>query len=201
MPDVVDQVREHIQSGSFHERWCGLNRPEPPASLACVEADEAAFGYPLPPLLKRLYQEIGNGGFGPGLGGLLGLRGGASDDDGDTAVEGYLVRREPDRGLWRRVLQMASRVDLLPLGNEPPDPSSRWPVGLLPICDWGCGIWSCIDCSEPEFPIVAFDPIVSVEDPDWSHAFFPECESFEQWMALWAQGENLWQRLNEMRPP
>jgi hypothetical protein len=57
--------------------------PDPATPAAVAEAD--ALAGPLPPLLRRLYLEVANGGFGPGYG-LLGLRGG-HHDGGDTAVD------------------------------------------------------------------------------------------------------------------
>src|SRR6185369_472182 len=41
-----------------------------PASKAALDAVEARLGAPLPALLRRLYADVANGGFGPG-GGLL----------------------------------------------------------------------------------------------------------------------------------
>ena len=29
---------------------------------------------------------------------------------------------------------------------------------ILPICNWGCGIYSCLDCSKPEAPVFTFNP-------------------------------------------
>jgi hypothetical protein len=29
---------------------------------------------------------------------------------------------------------------------------------ILPICNWGCGIYSCLDCSKPEAPVLTFNP-------------------------------------------
>ena len=40
----------------------------PPARPDEVDAAEAALGFPIPLLLRRLYTEVGNGGFGPGYG-------------------------------------------------------------------------------------------------------------------------------------
>jgi hypothetical protein len=54
-------------------------------SGAVVEAEKAV-GHSLPALLRRLYLEIGNGGFGPGYG-ILALRGGHTDDQGNTALD------------------------------------------------------------------------------------------------------------------
>jgi hypothetical protein len=126
-------------------------------------------------LLKRLYVKVGNGGWGPGYG-LLGLTGGAKDDVGQTAVQGYLSR--------------------LRLEWSPPDePSWRWPMGLLPLCHWGCAIYSCIDCTRPAFPLIAFDPNGRDAYSSWSEVFFPECDGFDHWIALWAHGHDLWARL------
>jgi hypothetical protein len=59
-----------------------------------VEATEAAIDLPLPPLLRRLYTEVGNGGFGPGYG-LLGLAGGYGDHLKQTAVDVFKDRKLP----------------------------------------------------------------------------------------------------------
>src|SRR2546427_887174 len=37
---------------------------------------------------------------------------------------------------------------------------------ILPICNWGCGIYSCLDCSKPETPVSTFNP--------QTHALAPE---------------------------
>jgi hypothetical protein len=43
-----------------------LPAPTAPTSVAAIEMAERHLGYPLPRLLRRLYLEVGNGGFGPG---------------------------------------------------------------------------------------------------------------------------------------
>ncbi|MEU5530679.1 hypothetical protein ABZ744_27475 [Micromonospora chersina] len=66
----------------------------PPLEPACAEAvpeAERLLGHPLPPLLRRLYLEVANGGFGPGV---LGVAGGYTDDLERTAVD-RLDPREP----------------------------------------------------------------------------------------------------------
>ena len=73
---VFDAVVRRITAGGYVDevpasRLAPL-RPAPPAAVA--EAEELA-GRSLPSLLRRLYLEVGNGGFGPGYG-LLGLRDG-----------------------------------------------------------------------------------------------------------------------------
>jgi hypothetical protein len=84
-------------------------------STRALDAAEAQVGFPLPALLRRLYTEVGNGGFGPSAG-LIGVDRGHSDVEGRSLSALY--------------------VDLRAQG---------WPEGLLPLSDWGCGAWACID--------------------------------------------------------
>src|SRR5262245_3654603 len=172
MDDIVGRVRQRIESGSPDPMGSAARAPAPAATRASIAADEQTLGFTLPPLLKRLYLEVGNGGWGPGYG-LLGLTGGAKDDLGTTAVQSYFSRRQ----------------------QEAADHTWHWPTGLLPLCHWGCAIYSCIDCAQPSFPMVVFDPNGHDAYNDWSEALFPECEGFDQWIGLWAHGHDLWERL------
>ena len=96
---------------------------EPAAPDAVAEAEEE-IGFPLPPLLRRLYLEVGNGGFGPGEG-IPGVRGGADVgwDWSDIAAFHRDARADEQ---WK-----------------------AWPW-LVPIFDWGCTIMSLIDCRDPD---------------------------------------------------
>jgi hypothetical protein len=84
---------------------------------AMIGAAEDFFGFALPRLLTRSYQEIGNGGFGPGP--LIGLPGGYESSWGDLLQT------------WT-VMQ----------GCEDEEYEEQW----LPIIDWGCAEFSLIDC-------------------------------------------------------
>jgi hypothetical protein len=86
-----------------------------PAAPGALSAAETELGFALPPLLWRLYLEVGNGGFGPGAG-LGGVDGGYTDVDGRTLSAAYVARR-----------------------------SHKWPAKILPLCDLGDGAWSCLD--------------------------------------------------------
>jgi hypothetical protein len=140
-----------------------------PCDLADIANDEKRLGFAFPPLLKRLYTEIGNGGFGPGYG-LIGLTNGVPDDLGRTAPATYELLR----------------------GSTPNEPHWTWPTGLLPICHWGCAISSCIDCTDPDFRMRIFDPNAHGEGDDWADALFEEAVSFDSWIAAWASGISLW---------
>ncbi len=98
------------------------------ASQAAVEEAEALLGRRLPELLRRLYLKVGNGGFGPGYG-ILGVRGGHADDTKRNAIDYY-------------------RDEFWPFLRR----------GLLPICNWGCAIYSYVDTSQPDGPMWAWDP-------------------------------------------
>ena len=79
-------------------RGRGLVQPLPPltpAPLTAVIEAEDLIGAPLPSLLRRLYLEIGNGGFGPGHG-VLGLAGGYPDDTKRTATDIHRQRVFPE---------------------------------------------------------------------------------------------------------
>jgi hypothetical protein len=127
-----------------------LPPPPAPATAAAVTEAESLAG-PLPPLLRRLYREVANGGFGPGYG-LLGLRGGHTDD-GATAVD---LRRSE---WWPR----------------PPD-------RLLPVCHWGCAIYSLVDCADGH--MWAWDPNPLDED-QLPKALFPEQLTLGEWLERW----------------
>jgi hypothetical protein len=55
---LIYRVREHLVGQSL----------PPPASPRELAQSEERIGFNLPPLLRSLYSEIANGGFGPGYG-------------------------------------------------------------------------------------------------------------------------------------
>lgn len=101
-----------------------------PASEEAVEEAERALGLLFPPLLRRLYLEVGNGGFGPGYG-LLEL----SYNSKYTGLSMYRQAREDASDGW-----------------------SSFPPSLFPVCTWGCGIYSFTDCSSPAGMMWGYDP-------------------------------------------
>lgn len=107
-------------------------RPLPiPASPDAVAEAEEAIGYRLPHLLRRLYLEVANGGFGP-RGDVRGVPG------------------RPTSGEW------ADIVDVHRAFNSGPEPNA--PAWLVRLLDWGCAIWSLVDCRDPAGPDVGLGP-------------------------------------------
>ncbi len=87
-------------------------------------------GLQLPSLLRRMYTDIANGGFGPGYG-FIGVDGGATDDIGKSIVNLYVASQSE---------QFRKRFP-------------NWPKGIVRFCYWGCAMYSAIDCLSPDFPV------------------------------------------------
>jgi hypothetical protein len=167
MDELIEAIRHRLLTKATD--LGALSHPTlKPTNHSEVAEEERRLGFQIPPLMKRLYTEVGNGGFGPGYG-LIGLRNGIPDDLGKTALEIYQQFRVA--------------------GSE--EPNWKWPEGLLPICHWGCAIVSCVDCADPNFRMRIFDPNVH-EGEDWSDSFFEEYPRFDAWITAWASGVNLW---------
>src|ERR1700689_1751732 len=81
------------------------------ASEDVLEEEETTLHFKIPPLLRLIYANIANGGFGPGYG-IIGVKGGHPSDLGTLAETYDQVRRAAEY-----------------LGLE-------WKGGLLPFCGW-----------------------------------------------------------------
>ena len=99
----------------------------PRAMQAELDDAERKMGFQLPDILKRIYTDVGNGGFGPG-GGLIGVGSGYPDAEGRRLPEAYACLR-----------------------------TEGWPEKLLPLWDWGGGSWSCVDAAATEGSITTMD--------------------------------------------
>lgn len=133
------------------------------ASEAQLAAAERQLGFGLPPLLRRLYAEVANGGFGPGPG-ILGVKGGQKNDHGKTVEDLYAEMLEAVQENRRWI----------------------WPPGLLPIVDES-GVYVCVDAAPPH-RVVEFDFEELDEeghDGGWSRAFRDASPSFEEWLTAW----------------
>ncbi|WP_445280628.1 SMI1/KNR4 family protein [Streptomyces sp. DSM 118148] len=113
---VVESIRIAAQAGGM---------PPPATPEAVIEA-ERVIGFRTPPLLRRLYLEVANGGFGPGRG-ALGVRGGNWDG--------------------------GNFMHIAEIYEHGPDPSGQIPPGMVLLYDWGCTIWSMTDFRDPSGPM------------------------------------------------
>jgi hypothetical protein len=150
----------------------------PPVNGFRIRLAETHLGFALPPLLRDLYMNVANGGFGPGYG-LVGVRGGATVSRGGR--ESSLVP------LYYRFLFRRTR-------KEP------WEDRYLPICTWGCTYYSFVDCAHPDAPVFAFDENTHGYGP-WGCAFALHAHSFEEWIQRWVDGEDLWESFSAHGEP
>jgi hypothetical protein len=155
--------RESATDGGIHPR-----KPMPPVAAKALQAAERTIGFRIPELLRTIYRTVGNGGVGPGYG-IVGTKGGAKLD-GRTLETCYLenVKLEEDNSVW------------------------RWPLRLLPLANYGCGMWSCVDCAYERLPMILWDP--NNLDPDfegfdarlnWANAFWDQGRSLQRWLEGW----------------
>jgi len=125
MQDVFEKLKKRA---SNPKHYCDMASGSPstlaPATERQVKAAEKRLGFSLPVFLRRLYLEIGNGGFGPGYGLIPVAKGGKGDVFGKTIVEVHKAFTNPENELII-------------------------PDNMLPVLTWGCGIYTIIDCSDP----------------------------------------------------
>lgn len=131
---------------------------------------EIQLGFELPSLLRRLYLEVGNGGFGPGYE-LYALN--ANNLSEDSLVTAYLGMRS------------MSQKDLGEHWADDVKPS-LWPECVLMLCDWGCNIYSCLDCVSPELPVYRMD-----SNKNFMVEWAMEAPSLQQWLEAWMEGRRL----------
>jgi len=153
----------------------------PPVDEVAIRAAEHALGFALPAFLKKLYTSVGNGGFGPGFG-LVGLQGGYVSAD-HSLVD------------WYHSVRAADRAE-----------DTQWPHQVVPICDWGCLIFSCVDCSSAEGRVLAYHAGELTWDASREHvlsyerAFAPTHDGVAAFFDDWARGVDLWSLMFEDDP-
>jgi hypothetical protein len=63
--------------------------------------------------------------------------------------------------------------------------------GVLPILDWGCGMYAAVDCLDPVAPVLLFEPNAGPDD--WADAWFLDSPSLAQWLDRWLAGTGWWE--------
>ncbi|MER6316307.1 SMI1/KNR4 family protein [Streptomyces sp. NPDC001581] len=60
----------------------------------------------------------------------------------------------------------------------------RWPEGVLPIADFGCTMYACVDCCSETAQVLLFDPSLGEPDLAWS----VDTPSLAGWLRGWLDG-------------
>ena len=147
-----------------------------PAGHDQIAAAKERIGFDLPNFLTEIYQQVGNGGFGPGYG-LIGLPGGYTDD-GNSIIDLYEMFSQPD----------------------PDDTAWLWPAGLVPVCHWGCNIYSCVDFSASSGSVITYDANARGPGEPMTQALAQTHARTEDWFRDWVSGVRLWDRMFEDDP-
>lgn len=136
----------------------------PPATEAEVNAAEAALGFPIPLLLRRLYTEVGNGEFGP----YHGLEG---------------VPTIPPTPRTADIVVLYEQYS----APAPEYPLHQWPRGLVPLNSRGCLYMECVDFIRPPHAVVLFDGDCDLERPV-AESLAPVAPSLEERLEMWLAG-------------
>ncbi len=142
-------------------------RPRPPVTAERLARAEARLGFPLPPLLRGLYTQVGDGGYGPGRG-LFHLIGGD----------------------WSLVAH--AEETCLSIREDEVDP--WWPPRLVEILNWGGHDTSAVDCSGPPYPVFLYNSAKTDGDAPREDYIEPQADSLEDWLSAWLDGEDLWEQ-------
>jgi hypothetical protein len=138
----------------------------PPVSQEELAKAESMLGFELPFLLKRIYLEVGDGGFGLAYG-LFKLSDERNKHRLETIVQSYLGMRS------------MTQEDIDAEWENEDEKPILWPEKLLMICDWGCNIYSHVDCASPECRVLRSDSNISLSQ------FALESPSLYQWLEDW----------------
>jgi hypothetical protein len=104
---------------------------------------------------------------------VLGVQGGFVDDLDQTVLDIYRAYRQPD----------------------PEDPGWIWPERYLPICHWGCVVYSVLDCTKVDAPVFFADIGVKDVGAPVSSILIPHRPSFNDWLCGWLDGSDLWKEV------
>jgi hypothetical protein len=161
---LIRGLRARVQAAPRRARGKG-DEPEahPRVTAEQVALVESQLGFGLPHLLRRIFEEVADGGFGPAYGIFPTQAGYSEAGQDETIVE---VRTKLAR-------------------------DSQWPARLLPLCDWGCASWSCLDCRADDGAVVTLAEELG---------FFHTGLGLHSWLKAWLAGADLWSQMFEPGP-
>ncbi|MEU2393534.1 SMI1/KNR4 family protein [Streptomyces sp. NPDC007369] len=140
----------------------------PPVTPQDVEAAEGLIGRPLPELLRRVYTEVGNGGFGPdaGLASLTGVQ----------RAPGHLAD-------WPCAVRRHER-----------DRAAGLPASWLYLTSGGCTMEWHLSLLALDNPVLLYDADgwSPSEDEDPHDGLRYATASLRQWLWTWATGGRVW---------
>jgi hypothetical protein len=148
---LLEELRRRVRADGAE------GKARPPASEEEIASAEADLGFGLPPLLRRIYAEVADGGWGPGHAVVPVRRGHAAPEGGACLVE-----------------TRASLAD-----------GAEWLPPFVPFCEWGTPVWSCLDCQTDEGPVVTASGELEFTDighdlRSWLHAWLAGTDLYKE---------------------
>ncbi|MEV6702329.1 SMI1/KNR4 family protein [Streptomyces sp. NPDC051453] len=125
-----------------------------PASPEDVAAIERTVGHPMPGLLKRIYLEVCNGGFGP-----------------------WEAVSLTDTGDW-----FSDCEDINMAYRDFSDPERGLPSGLVPLMDRGCAMWALVDFKTADGQMWDWDPNLCCKEDALAPLSQPLAEWLADWL-------------------
>lgn len=171
MSEPLNQYEQLAQSIRT-KATCESNgrRIPPPINESNLRLIESELDFDLPPLMRLLYTQIGDGNYGPGYGLLPLLSANTDEEAGFTFLQLYNDWHSP----------------------ESIDDDWCWDDWLVPLCDWGCGIYGCVDASEENGSVYRFN-WASVKPGDAPEDYLDQThESLTTWFEDWLSGGSCW---------
>lgn len=154
----------------------------PPATETDIAITEQALGFTLPPLLRQLYTQLANGGFGPGYG-FNGVIGGF----GHILPASYLSTKKRyrlvDMDMYERRQAPTQLLEL---------PVYVFPDRFLELCHWGCAIFSYLDCESGHVFRGTNYRNASDFNPSYLYDFYGfkyEADSLYEWLDQWSKDQ------------
>jgi hypothetical protein len=160
---LIERIRARIRDGQPCDHPGEWLPVLPSVSLHIVADAEAQLGFSLPFILRRLYTDIGNGGFGP-VYGLLPL---SSESLGDV---------RPAEAEFDLVCEYLRHTKNRPDG---------WRIGMVPVFYCGCTVFEFVDCLTAEGAIVPLDLGTDMDS-------LPPIASLAARLEQWLSGKYPW---------
>ena len=184
---LIELIKSRVRDGqsvtTMQEHWQVEARLYPPTSAAEIERAEAALGFLLPPLIREIWRQIGNGGFGPGYG-ITGVETGYPIYE-STLIENVDFLRQTAAYLRDEAEEAARHADQGEEQHQYAEDLRReadaWYCGerFILYAYWGCNVTTVVDCSSPDLPVHAVDG--TVIQPHTSG-------TLRQWWLDWLEG-------------
>lgn len=163
--NLINRIKAKIQNGKTITLMQEVFRCEsflyPPAPLSEIEQAEVEIGFKLPALIREIFLQVGNGGFGPGYG-ITGVINGMKIYDFSLVENVKIIPEYKDyhyqtlKDLER--LLDSGEVELAEYQREKRICEAWKDVEqFVWYCYWGCNVTTLVDCANPDLPVYAVD--------------------------------------------